>query len=96
VIHPPAAGDRPAVAAGKPGTFYAPYTVGTGQRRLARGRAVPCRGAIATAAKTDWENRRLPLSLTVYVIVDLEFPRYGLIRVDAADEVRNDLRKSMQ
>jgi hypothetical protein len=36
------------------------------------------------------------LSLTVYVIVDLEFPRYGLIRVDAADEVLNDLRKSMQ
>ena len=38
----------------------------------------------------------MPLSLTVYVIVDLEFPRYGLIRVDAADEVLNDLRKSMQ
>ena len=48
------------------------------------------------SAKTDWENRRLPLSLTVCVIVDLEFPRYGLIRVDAADEVLNDLRKSMQ
>jgi len=27
------------------------------------------------------------LSLTVYVIVDLEFPRLGLIRVDAADQV---------
>jgi hypothetical protein len=36
------------------------------------------------------------LSLTVYVIVDLEFPRLGLIRVDAADQVLVELRKSMQ
>jgi hypothetical protein len=35
------------------------------------------------------------LSLTVYVIADLEFPRLGLIRVDAADQVLLDLRKSM-
>jgi hypothetical protein len=36
------------------------------------------------------------LSLTTYVIVDLEFPRVGLIRVDAADQVLVDLRKSMR
>jgi len=36
------------------------------------------------------------MSLTVYVIADLEFPRLGLIRVDAADQVLLDLRKSMQ
>ncbi len=36
------------------------------------------------------------LSLTVYVIVDIEFPRLGLIRVDAADQVLIELRKSMQ
>lgn len=36
------------------------------------------------------------LSLTVYVILDLEFPRLGLIRVDAADQVLVDLRKSMR
>jgi hypothetical protein len=36
------------------------------------------------------------LSLTVYVIVDLEFPRLGLIRVDAADQVLLELQKSMQ
>ena len=35
------------------------------------------------------------LSLTTYVIVDLEFPRLGLIRVDAADQALDDLRKSM-
>jgi hypothetical protein len=36
------------------------------------------------------------LSLTVYVIVDLEYPRLGLIRVDAADQVLFDLRQSMR
>jgi len=36
------------------------------------------------------------LSLTVYVIVDLEFPRLGLIRVDAADQVLVELRQSMR
>ena len=35
------------------------------------------------------------LSVTVYVIVDLEYPRLGLIRVDAADQILVDLRKSM-
>lgn len=36
------------------------------------------------------------LSLTVYVIADLEFPRLGLIRVDAADQVLIELRQSMR
>jgi hypothetical protein len=35
------------------------------------------------------------MSLAVYVIVDLEFPRLGLIRVDAADQVLIELRNSM-
>lgn len=35
------------------------------------------------------------LALTVYVIFDLEFPRLGFIRVDAADEVLLALRNSM-
>ena len=36
------------------------------------------------------------VSLTVYVILDIEFPRLGLIRVDSADEVLLELRESMQ
>jgi hypothetical protein len=36
------------------------------------------------------------LSLTVYVIADIEFPRVGLIRVTAADQILVDLRTSMQ
>ena len=35
------------------------------------------------------------LSLTVYVIVDLELPRLGMIRVHGADQILVDLRKSM-
>lgn len=35
------------------------------------------------------------MSLPVYVISDLEFPRLGLIRVDVADQVLIELRKSM-
>ncbi len=35
------------------------------------------------------------ISLACYVIIDLEFPRMGLIRVDSADQVLVDLRKNM-
>jgi hypothetical protein len=35
------------------------------------------------------------LATTVYVILDIEYPRLGLIRVDAADEVRLELRRNM-
>ena len=34
-------------------------------------------------------------TLAIYVIIDLEYPRYGLIRVDAADQVLVDLRQTM-
>lgn len=36
------------------------------------------------------------LSLTVYVILDLEYPRIGLIRIDAADQILEEVRKSME
>lgn len=36
------------------------------------------------------------LSLTVYVILDLEYPRVGFIRIDKADQVMVDLRASMR
>jgi hypothetical protein len=35
------------------------------------------------------------LALALYVILDLEYPRIGLIQIDAADEVLHDLRASM-
>jgi len=38
----------------------------------------------------------LTLAGAVYVILDIEFPRMGLIRVDAFDQVLVDLRQSMR
>lgn len=35
------------------------------------------------------------LALTIYVVVDLEFPRVGLIRVDDADLLLLELREGM-
>jgi hypothetical protein len=37
----------------------------------------------------------LVMSLAVYVIIDLEYPRLGLIRVDAFDRTLVDLRADM-
>lgn len=36
------------------------------------------------------------MSCTLYVILDLEYPRFGLIRIDSADHVLVDLRNSMK
>jgi len=36
------------------------------------------------------------LSIAIYVIVDLEFPRVGLIRIDAFDQAIRDVRAGMQ
>ena len=36
------------------------------------------------------------LSVTVYVIIDIEFPRLGFVRVDAIDQALTDLRASMK
>jgi hypothetical protein len=36
------------------------------------------------------------MALAVYVILDLEFPRLGLVRIDAADQVLIDIRKGMR
>jgi len=38
----------------------------------------------------------IKLSFTVCVILDLEPPRLGLIRIDAADQILVDVRKSME
>jgi len=38
----------------------------------------------------------LTLAITMYVILDLEYPRLGIIRLDAFDQVLVELRQSMQ
>ena len=35
------------------------------------------------------------VALTVYVILDIEYPRLGLVRLDAIDEVLRNVRASM-
>lgn len=38
----------------------------------------------------------LILTLTVYVILDIEYPRVGLVRIEAMDRLLADVRQSMQ
>jgi hypothetical protein len=55
--------------------------------------------AMAGGKSRSWVHMigfALILAVTVYVILDLEFPRFGLIRVDAADRVLYEVRESMK
>jgi len=61
-------------------------------------------GALLVGYSTSLNKRRswlhtlmfaAVLAITVYVIVDLEFPRLGLIRVSGADQMLLDVRASM-
>ena len=36
------------------------------------------------------------MTLALYLILDLEYPRFGFIRLDATDQILHDLRRSMQ
>jgi hypothetical protein len=52
---------------------------------------------MSTAARRSWFHVLLfvtTFTLALYVILDLEYPRLGLIRVDAADTLLKDLRSS--
>ncbi len=41
-------------------------------------------------------RNHLALALVSYVVIDLEFPRLGLIRIDAADQLFIELRSGMR
>ena len=54
---------------------------------------------LSHAAKRDWIHVlgfAVILSVTVYVILDIEYPRLGFFRIDAIDEVMRQLRASMK
>jgi len=63
-----------------------------------------CAALLAGSAMARPQSRRWLHSVTfafalagsVYVIIDMEFPRVGLIRVDSFDKVLVDLRRSME
>jgi hypothetical protein len=54
---------------------------------------------MASARERSWTHMigfTLITAIAVYVIIDLEFPRLGFIRVDAADRLLIELRESMK
>jgi hypothetical protein len=54
---------------------------------------------LAEAKKRNWIHLLVyaaVMAAVVYVILDLEFPRMGFIRIDAADRILMDLRASMK
>jgi hypothetical protein len=65
---------------------------------LALGAALLAGHAMAAARERSWMHVigfALIVSATFYVILDLEYPRLGLIRVDSADQLLENLRESM-
>jgi hypothetical protein len=78
-MHPPAVVYGMILVLAAVGAVFSGYALGGGQQR-------------------SWVHRlAFPLATAValFVIVDMEFPRLGLIRVDAMDYLMNDLRKMM-
>jgi hypothetical protein len=54
---------------------------------------------MATGQRRNWLHMTAFAAITavtVYVILDLEYPRLGLIRVDAADQLLIELREGMK
>jgi hypothetical protein len=50
------------------------------------------------SGKRNWTHRLIfsaTLALAMYMILDFDYPRLGLIRIDQMDHVMVDLRKSM-
>ena len=53
---------------------------------------------MAVARRRSWIHLvafTLVMAATIYIIVDIEFPRVGLIRMTSSDQVMRDLRRSM-
>jgi hypothetical protein len=53
----------------------------------------------ASAKDADWLHKigfALTVAVTVYVILDIEYPRLGFVRIDAIDQVLVDVRAGMK
>jgi hypothetical protein len=53
---------------------------------------------MSAAKERNWMHRTtfpVLLTLALYLIFDLEFPRFGLIRVDSFDQILVDVRPTM-
>jgi len=65
---------------------------------LALGSALLVSAVMSPARKKSWIHLLafcVVVSATIYVTIDLELPRLGLIRVDRADSLLRDVRQSM-
>ena len=65
---------------------------------LALGCSILAGYGMAGSRRRAWAHMILfsvTTAIAVFVIIDMEYPRLGFIRVDAADQVLVDLRKSM-
>lgn len=54
--------------------------------------------AMALRGQHSWLHTLLyagVVAITIYVVIDLEYPRFGLIRLDTADQTLSALRQSM-
>lgn len=66
---------------------------------LALGRSPVAGYSMAGSTRRSWIHMiqfAAMTAVTVFVILDIEYPRLGLIRVDAADQVLVELRESMK
>jgi hypothetical protein len=55
--------------------------------------------AMAKSGRRNWSHMLIyagTLAFAVYLILDLDYPRLGLIRIDSADHILVDLRNSMK
>jgi hypothetical protein len=55
--------------------------------------------AMAKSGRRNWSHMLIyagTLAFAVYLIFDLDYPRFGLVRIDSADHILVDLRNSMK
>lgn len=55
--------------------------------------------SMAKSGQRNWTHMLIyaaTISLALYLILDMDYPRFGLIRIDRADHLLVDLRKSMK
>ena len=55
--------------------------------------------AMAKSGRRNWTHMLIfaaTLAFAVYLILDLDYPRLGLIRIDSVDHILVDLRNSMK
>ena len=68
-------------------------------RRLALAAALLAAYQTAGEKDYDWVHKlgfAAMVALTVYVIFEIEYPRLGLVRIDAIDRVLVDVREGMR